>query len=366
MKPNLDAAMLLIGRSIGDNSRRKYQSAMNGYNKYYATRADSPNGAITLEHTLQWLASLAGTVAPSTIAAYKSALSTTYLNSPAALTSSVNPLDHPSLTRLLEGIQHAYYKPEQRRKMLAPVTDAVTFDMLMKLVPIWQDASTFEQMLLAAAFLCTAAILRPSELLGSARFPSRALRIDQVTFYRDAAGSEPIYAGQHDVQLSSAVLVRNRASIAQPVSIDVMPHHALIELDISKTANYKRPPLSAIAQPDAIRILWHWIAHRRAHPDDTNRIFVHDGKQLTMKQLFTATQSALAGLGHDRLHLTGKCFRRGAASSLAAAGVAPADISVAGRWEPNGLQYQTYVDAGSQLARQIAINQKMGNHLATS
>jgi hypothetical protein len=232
--------------------------------------------------------------------------------------------------------------------------------LALELVPVWRDKDARSVMLLAAVMLGVTGGLRPSALLGSRQYPERALTLDQLAFYDDDNFQQPILAGDGDVQLTSRVLLANRLGVPQHRAASHTPRSAVLSLRITKTLQRIRPPRKGIGQPAAIAALWAWSSVRSDDVGVDRRLFLLDGLALTTLELVAATQAALRALGHSDIYLTGKCFRKGAASSWAASSMAPDDIAAAGQWAPGSRMWSThYASTMSLLQRSVALNRSM-------
>jgi hypothetical protein len=324
------------------NTRRKYASAVKLYNSYFTGRPNDPHGRITLEHALQWLSSLADgrQHATNTISAYKSALSTEFMNSTDALTMS-NPLEDALITQLMKGITNENAIFDLQRRASIKRSDAVTMSMVVQLNSIWSQSTHNDIMMLAAVSISVCGGLRPSELLGSNDNRTRRLTLDQLVFFSDNKS-------------------RNRINIHSGSSPQNVPDHCVLSLHISKTVQHGTPPPTVIGHVLAVTALWRWAIYRYmigavGHDD----IFTFGNIALKSSTLVYCTQRALRSLGHDDIHLTGKCFRIGAASTLAAQGIDSNDISISGRWSTDGTMWIRYATSISLRQRALEVNRNM-------
>jgi hypothetical protein len=340
--PTLTSARRYIRSATASSTQRKYASAMMLYNSFFHGRPNDPHGRITLSHALQWLASLADgrQHATSTIKVYKSALGTEYNNSIDALTIK-NPLSHPLVTQLMRGITNENAKFDLQRRTAVRRTDAVTMAMVVELDTVWRSGSQYDAMMLAAVSLSVCGGLRPSELLGSNDNRNRRLTLDQLVFFSDAAS-------------------RHRIDIERATSTTLVPDHCVLSIHVSKTVQHGTPPPTAIGHSLAVCALWNWVRYRHGiGAARTGDIFTFGNIALKSSTLVNYAQSALRALGHDDIYLTGKCFRIGAASTLAAQGVDSNDIAVTGRWSVDGTMWTHYATSTAMRQRALDVNRRM-------
>jgi hypothetical protein len=85
------------------------------------------------------------------------------------------------------------------------------------------------------------------------------------------------------------------------------------------------------------------------------------GKELTMHVLIGHLRRKLASIGFGDLFVTGKCFRKGAASTLSALGTDAADIAIAGGWAVGSNVWQTHYANMPEVrrARAVRVNEQM-------
>lgn len=242
---------------------------------------------------------------------------------------------HPLVRRLLDGIANDKAQRESARRRSKPSSAALTFDLVLRMRANHTLTAPSDAMRFAAVALAVAACLRPSELLGSASHPARALRADQLTFYAD-------------LECLRAVLPSDAAAAA--------PAHCAVTLEVSKTDQKRRGKVRLVAAPAAVQALWSWARLRSA--PGTQRLFALNGQPLSQFALLSHVRKHLRLLGAD-LFVTGKCYRRGGASTLSMQGIAASDIAISG-WAPNSRMWELYAsDPRVQRARQLATNRAM-------
>ena len=272
----------------------------------------------------------------ATLSVYVSALSSTYVEECHPDDTRPNPMSSPTLRRMLKGIAAV----KATLPLASPPQSApLTFDQAMKFV--YTDSEQ-DSMLRAAIRFAVAATLRPSELLGSRDLPERALRRHQVVFYSDAGGTQRLEPSS---------------------STSTLTPHFLI-LTLLRTKTHPKGTTKVVSARAAVAALWQWYCVTADRASDSV-LFFNRGRPLTTWALLSDVRrrAALVGLGH--LFLTGKCARRGGASTLAMQGIDAEDIAAQG-WSLDSSQWKTYADDPAvQLQRQIAINQRMDFHSGT-
>ena len=183
--------------------------------------------------------------------------------------------------------------------------------------------------------LAVAGALRPSELLGSRDYPERRLRADQLKFFT---------ADERPLPIACAT--------------GTAPTHCELTLDISKTDQQRRGLTRVIGAECAVSALWQWCRTRGATGRAT--LFQHHGTDLTLDALLAVLRRKLELIGYGHLRITGKCFRKGGASTLAECGVPAADIAALAwadgstTWANN---YANHTDV--KRARKLHISRQM-------
>lgn len=288
------------------------------------------------DYVAEWLTAMAeaGGRTSSTIAQYKSALHTHFASQQSFADHGPNPLSHPKLQRLLAGISNSKAAPEQAARLASSACQPLTFDIVQELRAVHGDGRR-EVMMYAAIATATAAALRPSELLGSSEYPERALRASQVTFY-NAAGQ--------------------RVTPSQPGMA-----YCTLRLEVSKTNQRRRDDERVISAPEAVQALGRWITAKADAPPHSRLFEFSDNKPLTTNALIGHLRRKLKAIGRGSMTVTGRSFRKGGASTLAALGVPAADIVNAGGWA-NGSSvwrehYAHFPDV--KRARAVQVNAQM-------
>jgi integrase len=126
-----------------------------------------------------------------------------------------------------------------------------------------------------------------------------------------------------------------------------------------------RNPAILIAAVPAVTALWRWCHERRdsRRSDVRPALFAtSSGRQLSKAALCEWLDGGLQRAGHRYEKITGRCFRRGAATALIAGGAAPQAVGELARWGSEGVMVR-YLEAearrSSREARVIALSESM-------
>jgi len=291
----------------------------------------------------------AGGRTAATIMQYKSALHTLFASTQSFADNSANPLAHPKLKRLLTGIANSKATSERVASAATPTCDPLTFDIVRQLRTVHSDNDPREVMLFAAIALATAACMRPSELLGNVTYPERALTADQVVFHTSATSESPV--------VPAAGTSATRCTV---------------RLRITKTHSHGEE--RTVSAEEAVQALWRWYTISKAQ--GCVALFQQGGTLLTMNALTGHLRRKLKLIGLGHMHVTGKCFRRGGASTLSALGADAADIAAAGGWAPSSTVWRTHyanapdvkraraIQVNAQMQRAIALHSATGSEVA--
>ena len=304
-----------------------------------------------------------GSVTGNTIASYRSALSTEFTERAARRihqTESSNPLEDPRITRLVDGIRNSLAGADKIKREAKPRTMALTMAVMVELIRTTNKATNAplaRTRAIAAAALAVAAGLRPSELLGSYIHKNRSLKTEQLKLYLDPDGA---------TQVGNVITTTDhryvRAHPASTILSITQLDHCTLELYVSKTNQRSKPSLTMIGQPSVVATLLTWVQERyrcTLQGSQSFDLFHHNElPQLTTPTLIAELSLALNEIGLDGT-LTGKCFRSGAASTLAGQGVAVSDINNNNRWTANSAMAFTYADRTAIQRRALEINRQM-------
>ena len=323
------------------STQKTYHTAITLFTQFCAERGFDMF-PLRVDHGAEWLTLMAesGGRTAATISLYKSALHTLFSSTQSFADNSPNPFAHPKLKRLLKGIANSKAAPERVANTAANRECApLTFDIVRRLRAVHSDTEPREVMMFAAIALATAACMRPSELLGSITYPERALTANQVTFFTALQSITPVTPVSGTVASSCTV-------------------HLLV------TKTHLEGEVRTVSAEEAVQAIWRWfiisgagghtpLFQLHACPLTTNSLIGHLRRKLK-----------LIGLGH--LYVTGKCFRRGGASTLSALGASAEDIAAAGGWAVNSTVWQSHYakHPNVQRARAIQVNAQMQHAVA--
>lgn len=294
----------------------------------------NPADVATAEAAEEFVGALGdeGRLAHTAIAGYVSAMAHDHFS---RSTRTENPWRSERVKLILRGIANdraatgrATRESKERAQQQSDPFTADDWRMLATRTP----SDNWELMMLSAAALGAALGLRPGELCGGPKeYRTRVISSSQITFH----------TASHTQILPS--------SASTPV-----PHYLRLELRATKTARAGRNDFLS-ATPDLVPAVWRWACHRAAWkgkrlPDDP--FFVTDDLRLLRVGALTGwIQGRLAAHGSIR-HITGKCFRRGAASTLAAANAPESDLQAVGKWKTTGMAFR-YADGPAMRDRAL-------------
>ena len=326
--------------SLAASTQKTYASAVSLYTAFCAERGYLMY-PLRADHAAEWLTAMAesGGRTASTITMYKSALHTLFDSSQSFADTQPNPLAHPKLKRLLKGISNAKAAPERVAATTRHTCSPLTFDIVRRLRAVHSDTQPREVMMFAAIALATAACMRPSELLGSSTYPERTLTAQQIVFFAAAHSDATVTPG-----------------------VGVTASRCSVHLLTTKT--HLKGEERTVSADEAVQALWRWFILSGAQGSDV--LFQLNGTPLTTNSLIGHLRRKLKHIGLGHLYVTGKCFRRGGASTLSALGASAADIAVAGGWSANSNVWQQHYanDPSVQRARAIEMNAQMQRAVA--
>ena len=107
--------------------------------------------------------------------------------------------------------------------------------------------------------------------------------------------------------------------------------------------------------------MWRWLVLRRqgdAYGPELFRPAGRKGAPLSLATLLGWLTDGLTSLGYSSVKLTGKCFRRGGASALVAAGLGPEQVAPRGRWKSLSMP-AVYANAASKRQADIDVSRRM-------
>jgi hypothetical protein len=327
-------AISFMEKGIRDSTRQSYGAPVRRYMTHYKLTGFSP-AAFTVNHIVNWFAHLgmAGDLSPATLSTYRSALGRWYLeksSSPTG-TTGINPVHDARVSEVLKGIERVWLATPR----IKVITPSLTPNLLSQLRPHMSDKEPRATMVWAAATLGVGAILRPSEILGSPVHPDRALRADQIAFYKSKDSAQVI-------------------GLLPPfIDIDRVASPDRYEVRLSITKTTKGESVKVVSGEAMVHALWRWCHLRRSLGITSPFLFVdEDDKRLSIAALIAELQVGFTGLGQPNVKLTGKCFRRGGASFYVNLGLTNQEVAAIGGWKSSSM-VNTYADAASKTNRQI-------------
>ena len=333
--------------AIAPSTRATYNGPAGAYQAWCRINGRDPAAeAMTAGSVASWLAEIAPHYAPRSLSVLRAAAGSYWRD---ALLPGPSPTEDERVSRVVSGLVKARAR-EDAAKPARPVTVALTAELLLAASPFgnrpWQQRSPREEMLWAAATLGVYGLLRPGELLGSARDRSRAARADAVIFYAAANG-----------------LATRAVAPITPAPAE-LPDHFTLRLGVTKADPLARNADHPISAPTAVAALWRWMHTRAAIGLPTEGpLFALPHPQGGVETLSCAALCkeiarwiALA-TGNPPPKLTGRCFRKGGASALLGGGAAVPTIMQSGRWSTPAM-VGVYASADAKRRRALAAGRR--------
>lgn len=319
---------------------------MRSYKEYCRNRGWKEDEVITDRRLADWLAALAdgGQHSFNTLNVYKAAMRNRFIIEMGAGHAGPNPADSEYLKLVLQGVGRDKAAHEQAKRASAVKSDPATPAIIKSLADRHPGLQPGLSMLYAAMCLGSCAGLRPNELLGAPQHRERAIQRTQITFL-DAAGL-PCSPGQLPGASNTAAVTCS------------------LFLPVSKTDQGRRGTNRVIAAPFAVKALARWCAHWDKQPGADGLLFRNEGKQLRTQQLLAHLTAECTAIGMSNFRFTGKCFRRGLASSMAASGEQPETIKKAGGWRSGAWTKYVTAEAARQAAAAASRRLEQGVHKA--
>jgi len=332
--------------SLAASTKSTYATAEKQYRSFVRTNGWLEQEPIRADRAMRWLTHLAaaGQHSANTIALYSSALRTAAEMETAVGTNRPNPMDDPLVARLLAGIAKDRASLEQQKRAARASTYPLTYDLVKQMQSVHDPGKTGDALGWAALTCAVAASLRPSELLGSSKLRSRALRANQITFFADDTAAQPLCADD--------------ATSATP-----SPSRYELKLLTSKVDPLRRGKVKNVGDPTAVGALWQWMRASRVTGEQLIFRLHSTSAPYSTARLLTHVKAKLARIGRSDIHLTGKSFRYGSASTLSALGVEGADIARTG-WAPGSMMWQrVYANNPAAIQqRDLAINRRLATY----
>lgn len=256
---------------------------------------------------MAWVASLGPKVQPKTIKGYLTHVHSLHVDADLPFTATEAPI----VQRLIRGIKR--YHGERERNLKLPITITVLCQLLKQLRPSEEPA---HRTLYAACCLAFSALLRCGEftISGSGKFnPEIHLSRGSISFIPD---------------LESAT-------------------HILLALPASKTDPFRKGiSITVAAAPGSpscpIRALQDLFLSTPDLPPSSPLFITPEGDPLTRKYFIGSLRQYLTAAGFEASKYSGHSFRRGGASSAAAAGFNDYEIQLLGHWRSD--TYKLYIE----------------------
>jgi hypothetical protein len=320
--------------AIAPTTRKAYDSAVAGFRQWRRDNGHVEVDALpTADEVLTWAAELAdrGQLAAASIRGYVSAIGEWYSTHAHPDSNAQNPTQSGSVRRLLDGIER-----DKHTRVSGQLPTATALPLLYTTLQQFHfDNTPRDRMRRAAAFLGVAGAFRPGEL-----FPSqsgRPLLRGQLQFFHDAAGTQ----------------------LMCPPDVGKRPQVLEVTLKATKTSQLKTAKKFVWAA-DAVHFCWQWYCDTATRGADA--IFLQEelgGQPLTSYALCKHLEKLHQRAGLGIVRFQGKSLRQGGASTLAARGVAAADIAALG-WAPGSAMWEHYArDPQVQRQRAIALGKLM-------
>jgi hypothetical protein len=241
----------------------------------------------------------------------------------------------PRVARTLKGIKREQGLIEKRPRL--PITVA----LLRQMQPLLDPTRAIDRLVWAAMCTATCALLRLGELTVDPQHTAhRTLRLQDLTIVTADGAVVPAHAPHTTLSLLRAEQVS----------------HMQLIIRASKTDPFSKGACITIGAPIAIAALLPLLCTHSRGGEPEAPIFAHsNGSPLQRRPLVDIARALLAQLGHNPDAYSGHSFRKGGASSLAAAGVAPYTIQAMGRWASDC--YKLYIDL--PIAHTIAAGRSM-------
>ncbi len=269
-----------------------------------------------------WMTALATRAAPpqhGTIKRYLGALNTAH--EVVGLPAPTRGRDLPLIERTYRGIKRMQVARDKR------VRRPITTELLRRMQPLLDHSNHASRLLWAAMCTATCALLRMGELTVTPHHTRRTLRLADLSLVTDTGAVVPAHAPRTEL----AALTAERIS------------HIVLFIAASKTDPFGKGAHITVSAPLASAALLPLLQSHPRNGDATAPLFAHqNGAALQRDTVITGTRALLSALQLDPLEYAGHSFRKGGASSLAAAGTPDHLIQIMGRWSSDC--YKLYIE----------------------
>jgi hypothetical protein len=340
--------MKLMQNSVCPSTRATYAGALRHYDGWCARwRLDASPLLITPTRAINWLTEVGGErqLMHKSLLVFRSALSTAWA---VAGGQGDNPVQDPSVARLLLGYSKARFTADRNIREKRKETIALTAELLAEIAPMAPGSTAgtpHEIMLWAAACFLTFGLNRCGEVFRCTRNGRPPLDVSAVEFFDSAHASipRPLCSGSW----------RNSP----------LPDLYSVDLGQTKADGEARNENQRIAAKVAVHAVWRWAHIRRdLGGGAAGPLFAVPGEfPLTRKSLFAAIASWHAATsGGAPPKVTGKAFRRGGNQSLVASGASIPEMQSAGRWRGAGMP-TVYSSADANASRALLVSRGLGD-----
>lgn len=268
-----------------------------------------------------WMAYLATRVAPSTVRSYVTALNTAH--ELAGHPMPTRGQDHPLVDRIFRGIKRRH-TAEHVKAVRRPI-DTALLARIRSVLPLQQSGPVARtaRMLYAAMCTGTCGLLRVAEFAHDrSKSHYRTLQLSDLTFI--CSDGETRFAHV-------------------PLHANAGIKYARLFLPASKTDPFRLGVHVLISAPLAINALRSYLLVHPRRTLSTAALFEYaSGTALGRSDLIRCMRACITALGLPAAEYAGHSFRRGGASSLAAAGAPPHLIQALGRWTSDC--YRLYIE----------------------
>lgn len=331
------AAQQFMRGALAPSTRSSYQTALNNYMRWRGSHHLNSILQDTTPHDVsEWLTHLAlhQRRSSTTIDVYRAALRTMLIEeqglSGAVNTgteaASCNPCDHVTVMRVLKGIKRKGARTESMQRAEQSATP-LTVAMIRSIYAAGVVTTLSDQRSFAALTLGVCAFLRPGEFVGK-----QPITWSQLMFYRED-GTQTLVG---------------------------TPDYFTLRLHTSKTDQMGRGRVIHVATAVSVQAMWVWYQSRPLTSSPLTPVFLNvAGVCLSLPRLLATISVWLcrAGYPSPALRIRGRSFRRGGASSMAAAGESAATIQRAGRWASDAATL--YIGHQAAVTRTIEASRRL-------
>jgi hypothetical protein len=341
-------AFKIFNDAIAKSTSSTYATPIQLYKQWCINWNYDPNPlCITTTSTINWLTSIIikNELMHKTLKVYRSAISSAWMN---AGGQGTNPVQDPSVTRLIAGYGNRRYASDKLIRELREEITPLTAELLARIEPFAPGArgGTPQQIMMwACACFLTFGLNRCGEIFRSTRIDRPPLDASNVKFFDNQYST---------IQMNLAPIDSNWKNFPIP---------ALYSFPLGKTKADRegKNEEQKIAARVAVIANWRWAHIRRDLGGGITGPFfqVPSEKLLERQQLFDEVSRWYSAATNSSAKITGKSFRRGGNQSLIASGASIPDIQIAGRWKSASMP-AVYSSASANSHRNLVMSQRLG------